>query len=229
MFLDAALGLLIWGTFGIGLLVLLVLGAFTGILYGIKERRSGKRLVFWLVTLPLATLLVAIAVAVALVLVDDRTEKHLVLDLRKSPDALLADLAGACASTANDDHCDSNRYKLNATLVFRDGRQVSITPTSIRWSQAPTNSWKYILLMGSKAMTLDEGRAFLLSHSSLLSEEADDETKRRIVEAVEWLGRRNDRVVYSEVLNVPLRAGFSLQLRKNIDRVSVDFSLNLTS
>ena len=83
--------------------------------------------------------------------------------------------------------------------------------------------------MGSKAMTLDEGRAFLLSHSSLLSEEADDETKRRIVEAVEWLGRRNDRVVYSEVLNVPLRAGFSLQLRKNIDRVSVDFSLNLTS
>ena len=77
MFLDAALGLLVWGTVGIGLHVLLVLGAFTGLLYGIKRRRSGKRLVFWLVTLPSATLLVAIAVAVALVLVDARTEKHL--------------------------------------------------------------------------------------------------------------------------------------------------------
>jgi hypothetical protein len=225
MFLDAWLGLFVWGTLAVLVLLFLVLASLAAIAYGVHLQRKGRSRAFWLLVLPSAAFLAAVAAMANHLLVDQRATKQIVLDLRRPQSEILGDLADVCASRVSDGHCGSGQFKLNVVLIFPEGKELAIQPSSILGSSNSDGSFNYISILGSTSMPLSAGHDLLVANAALLSGADDLEAKMRIAEASNWVLTRNNSNVYSEVRQVHIRPGFALQFRKNVDRIYLDYSI----
>lgn len=227
MFLDSWLGLAIWGTVFFGVLLVSVVLSIAGLVYAAKLRREGRGVTFWLIASPLSALLVALCAGVIYIFFDHRIDRHVVLDLGKPRQEILAELIKNCTSSIEDDHCDTKRYNLMVTIIFQDGLTLEVVPKSVHWPSISNQAFGRVSLMGATAMSLQSGRNLMLEHASKFSVNADPKTKKRIAEVESWLTVPNNNAVYSESWGVEVRPGLDLEFRKNVDRVSIDYSIEL--
>jgi hypothetical protein len=225
MLLDAALGLSVWGVTFLGVLPLLVLVSVVALIYAVRAWRARRARLAWGLAIPAAAALACLTVGAFSLLVDHRPDKEVLIDLRKPKAVMLQDVARSCASKPDDDHCDSSRYSLRATVVFPEGLQFAVEASDVRWGPVEDKSFAYISVMTSNSMTLHAAREVLRNHGSLLSLGATAKTQEELKSTQEWLSKPNGQKLYSEVRSVKLRPYFSLVFRKNVDRVAVDYSI----
>jgi hypothetical protein len=224
MFLDTALGLYLWGFTFLGVLSLLVLASAIALIYAVRAWRA-RRALAWGLAIPATTALACLTVGAYSVLVEHRPDKEVLIDLRKSKAVMLQDMVSSCASMPDDDHCDSNRYSMRATVVFPEGLKLAVKASDIRWALIEDKSFAYISVMTSNSMTLDAARDILKNQGAMLLTGATAHEQEELTSAQEWLSKPNGQKVYSEVRSVKLRPYFSLVFRKNVDRVAVDYSI----
>jgi hypothetical protein len=225
MFLDAALGLYLWGGIFLGVLSLLVLVSVFALSYAVRVWRAGRKKLAWALAIPAAAVLSSITAGGVSVLLDHRPDRNVLMDLRTPRAEMLQNLARSCAAKPDDDHCDSSRYALRATVILPDGVKFAVTASDIRWFPSQEKAFAYISVMGSNPMTLDAARVSLKDHVVLFSTEAGPQTQEKIKSTQEWLSKPNGQKVYSEVHSVELRPYFAMIFRKNVDRVAIDYSI----
>jgi amino acid transporter len=224
VFLDAALGLSVWGAIFIFVILFLLLGSGTVLAYGLRLRKKDRKLLSWLLVLPSVILLAGIAAFFIHAFSDFRTHRQIVLDLRKPQSAILMDLRSACPYEPNSPSCDLTRYIFDVIVIFPDSLQLSVTANTVEWSVNENKTLSYIVLMSSKSLSLPAGRDLLLQHAASFSKDSDTETKQKIEAIGEWIVECcKDNAVYSEVNSIRLRPYLNLEFRKNIDHVRVDY------
>lgn len=228
MFLDAWLGLAVAGTIAVVVLVALALTSFFAIAHGFRIRGTKPIRGKIIATIGLISLATIFALSIH-ALGEHRSEKQVVLDLRKSKSEVLLELAMSCERKITDDACDSTRHKLSAIIIFEDGLQLPVSPSEIHWHKGVDQSFGYISLLGAHNLPLTSGKDILMSNSSFLSTTSSPKIHQDISHAREWLTKAGSSVGYSELLSIELRPGFSMQFRKNKSQVSIDYSITSTN
>jgi hypothetical protein len=227
VFLDAWLGLAIWGpvVLLVILLVVPVLG-FTLFRAVVRCRRllhEGEPEQAMLEAVLVVLFCVPIVAIFSSFFVDTREERHLVLDLRKTQRALLTELR-RCAY-GSDTYCDSDRYSVTALIILPEGLRLSIRTESLHWSlQDGSTVSIQVRDADASELTLQAAHQLLMQYVKALPDRRDAEMLGHIDEVSARLLRCcKGSEVYSEASGIQLTPQFGLQFYKNVDQVAVEY------
>lgn len=230
MFLDAWLGLALWGTAIFGVCVLVAIACVTALVYATRLAKRGLRLKALIFAMPSAAILAIVAGAILVAFTDRRTEREIVIDLRKPQREVALHLKGDCSLRGQTQNtyptlfCDSH-YKWKAEIIIASGDHLLIDAGSIMWNEDFRTTGSYVSLMAANSMSLKCGHQVLMAHRELLKAEGNAEVRAAFEKAAAWILVPNDSRLVSEMNIVRIRPELSLQLRKNVDRINVDYTL----
>lgn len=214
--------------------MMLVIGVFFVLISSVATlvidnnfQKSGRKPLSWLLIMLSTVATMLVGIFFIYVLVDFRSHKKILIDLRKSQSAISTDLKSACPTSGIEpSFCDSRNYILDAKIIFPDNAELFVTSDSIYWYEDDGKIISYISIMGKKSHTLQVGRALLFEHAAVFSDPYDQTTKKEIAAAAEWILKCcKNNVFYSENYSVQLRSQLGLNFRKNVDAISIDYSI----
>lgn len=226
MFLDASLGILFgWFIFFLVILGLLIVSGAVFIV-GLRLRKKRNDLLPWLPLILAPILIFCILGFVAQFFINNRPHKKVTIDLNISQRMIRKELTSGCARVISDEYCDSTKYKFDVVVLFPDGLQFSVTANDIHWSLSTDNTSDYISITDSRSFSLSSAHSSLMELASIYSQKENAEEKTKLKSVGEWILKCcKNNALYSEVNSVQLRKGFGVEFRKNIDEVSLTYSV----